>query len=168
MTGPVLVGALLLVWAGGAKAWQPAGTARALSAAGLRAAPSALRAVVRGLACVDVVVGVAAIAVGGPFVVAMACSYAGFALFISVARWRGWALSSCGCFGVEGARPTVAHLVADVVLCAVSAVAASDGLRPIHALAPHPAEGVAASLLAIVTAGLLVVVLSVLPTVAPA
>jgi hypothetical protein len=164
VTGPVLVAALLLVGAGAAKAWRPGGTARAVAAAGLAVAPGAVRA----LAAAEVAVGVGAVVAGGPFTVAMAGSYAAFAVFIALALRRRWPLASCGCFGVADARPTVAHLAADAALAAVSLVAAVTGLRPLDALVRRPAEGAAVTLVAVVTAGLLVLVLSVLPTVAPA
>ena len=38
-------------------------------------------------------------------------AYAGFAVFILVALRRGWALSSCGCFGRPDTPPTPAHAV---------------------------------------------------------
>jgi hypothetical protein len=164
MTAAVLVAALLLVWAGVAKAWSPAGTGRALRSVGL---PSADRSV-RALAGVEAVIGAGAVLAGGAFDVAMAVSYAGFAVWIAVALRRRWPLSSCGCFGVADARPTVAHLLADSVLAGVALAAAVARTEPLRTLAHRPAEGVAAALLAGVTAGLLVLVLSVLPTVAPA
>ena len=164
MTGPVLVAGILLVWAGVAKAWRPAGTARALSAAGLPAPPS----LVRALAVAEVAIGVGAAAAGGAFAVAMACSYGAFAVFVGVALRRGWSLSSCGCFGEPDARPTVTHLLVDVALAGVSLAGGAEGLRAISSVARHPAEGAATALVAVVTAGLVVLILSVLPTVTPA
>src|SRR5579871_2899030 len=101
MTGPVLVAAVLLVWAGAAKAWRPGDTARALAVAHLPATPAAVRA----LALVEVAVGVGAVVAGGPALAAMACSYGGFAAFVGVALRQGWPLSSCGCFGEPDAPP---------------------------------------------------------------
>jgi hypothetical protein len=164
VTGAVLVAAVLLGGAGAAKAWRPGGTARALRQAGLPVGDWS----VRGLAAVEVAIGAGAVAAGGVFDVGMALSYAAFAVFIGLALWRRWPLSSCGCFGVAEARPTVAHLAADAVLAGVSLAAGVAGTRPLAALAHHPAQGAAATLLAVVTAGLLVLVLSVLPTVVPA
>jgi hypothetical protein len=164
VTGAVLVAALVLAWAGIAKAWRPGTTARALAATPLPHAPG----LVRAFAVLEVVVAVGALTVGGPFAVAMGCSYAGFAGFVAVALRRGWPLSSCGCFGVADARPTRAHVVADAALAAAAFAAAVDGLRPIAVLADRPAEGAALAVVAAVTAGLLVIVLSVLPELAAA
>jgi hypothetical protein len=69
---------------------------------------------------------------------------------------------------VADARPTIGHLVADAALAAVSLVAAARGLRPLDALAHQPAEGAAVALVSSVTAGLVVLALSVLPTVVQA
>jgi hypothetical protein len=160
VTGPVLVGAILLVWAGAAKAARPADTARALRAAGLPA-PAAL---VRGLAGVEAVVGVLVIAVGGrTFDAAMAASYALFAAFVGLAIARGWSLSSCGCFGEADARPTAAHVVIDAALATVSVVAAARGVHPLAGLGGHPGETAAAVLLSAIIAGLVVLTLTRLP-----
>ncbi|HVM63493.1 MAG TPA: MauE/DoxX family redox-associated membrane protein, partial [Acidimicrobiales bacterium] len=148
MTGAVLVAALLLVWAGLAKAWRPSGTGRALRSVGLPSSDWAVRAI----AAVEAAIGAGAILAGGAFDVAMAVSYAGFAVWIGVALRRRWPLSSCGCFGVADARPTVAHLVADGALAGVALVAAASRTDPVRALARHPAQGAAAVLLATVTA----------------
>ncbi len=48
----------------------------------------------------------------GPLTGALvAAAYAGFAVFVLVALRRGWALSSCGCFGRPDTPPTPAHAV---------------------------------------------------------
>jgi hypothetical protein len=165
MTGAILVAAVLLVWAGAAKAWRPAATARALAAAGLPATPS----LVRCLAAAEVAVGVGAVFAGRVFEALMACSYAGFLVFVVVAITRGWPLSSCGCFGGDGvaadAPPTMAHVITDAALCVASVVGAVGGRSPMTALARRPVDGAALAVVAIVVAGLLVLVLSVLPAV---
>ncbi|HZQ56589.1 MAG TPA: MauE/DoxX family redox-associated membrane protein [Acidimicrobiales bacterium] len=162
MTGAVLVAAVLLAWAGVAKAWRPAPTARALAAAGVPVGA----ALVRVLAVAEVAIAAGAVAGGGPFAALMGCSYAAFALFVGIALRRGLALSSCGCFGVADGRPTAAHLVVDALLAAASFAYAGGRSRPAAYLAGHPGVGAGLGLVAVVTAGLLVAVLSVLPAAA--
>jgi hypothetical protein len=158
--GPVLVAAVLLVWAGAAKVARPAGTARALRAAGLPASA----ALVRGLAAVEAVVGVSVIVVGGRALdAAMAASYVVFAAFVGAAIARGWSLSSCGCFGEADARPTTAHVVVDAALAAAGVVAATRGVHPLAEMGRHPGESAAVVLLSAVTAGLVVLTLTRLP-----
>jgi uncharacterized membrane protein YphA (DoxX/SURF4 family) len=158
--GPVLVGAVLLVWAGVAKVARPADTARALRAAGLPASV----VLVRVLAGVEAVVGVAVIVVGGRALdAAMAVSYGVFAAFVGVAIARGWSLSSCGCFGEADARPTAAHVVVDAALAAAGVVAASRGVHPLAGMGQHPGQSTAVVVLSAVTAGLVVLTLTRLP-----
>jgi hypothetical protein len=157
-TDVVLVGALLLIWAGAAKTARPGSTARALRSAGLPA-PAA---VVRGLATLEVAVGAGAVAVGGRTVdAAMAVSYGAFAVFVGAAIARGWALSSCGCFGEVDARPTRGHLIINAVFgVAAAAAAVTGGARPLAGFGRHPAQGAALAVTAAVTAGLVVLVLT--------
>jgi hypothetical protein len=162
----VLVGALLLLWAGVAKALRPDGTARALRAAGLPAGPG----LVRSLATAEAAVGLAAVTVGGLAVDAMlAGSYAALAAFVAVALRRRWALSSCGCFGVADTPPTAGHLLVDATFAITAAAAAASGAGPALAgFTRHPAQGVAMSLVALVSTGLVVLALSRLPALAAA
>jgi hypothetical protein len=155
------VGALLLVWAGGAKALRPTDTARALHAAHLPGSP----ALVRALAATEVALGVGAIVIGGTMLDgALAATYALFAVFVAVALARGWSLASCGCFGEPDAAPTRLHAVAVSVLSVFAAVAAArGGPAPVVMIARHPGTGVALVVTAVVTAGLLVTALTRLP-----
>ncbi|GAC1307975.1 MAG: hypothetical protein NVSMB16_04230 [Acidimicrobiales bacterium] len=162
MSVVLLVASLLLVGAGLAKAVRPGDTWRALSRAGLPVGRGP--ATVRVGASVEVAIGVTAILVGGPVPGAMVClSYVAFAVFISVALGRGWALASCGCFGEPDSPPTVAHVVLDAVLAAGSALAAVDGVSPRDAVTRHPGTGVVTLSMALVTTGLLYLVFARLP-----
>jgi hypothetical protein len=162
----VLVGALVLVSAGLAKAVRPHGTARALQAAGRPLHPH----VVRAVAALEVAV---ALAVAGTSdrvgVAAMAVSYAGFTAFVALGLRKGSVLSSCGCFGAADAPPTLGHLVVNATFATVAGVAAVTDTAP--ALAGfwrHPAQGIALAFVAIVTTGLVVLALTRLPALAAA
>jgi len=162
----VLVAALVLVWAGLAKAARPQGTARALRAAGLPLHPQFVRAV----AVLELAVGAAVAGTSDRVAVAaMAVSYAGFTLFVAVALRKGSVLSSCGCFGAADAPPTPGHVLVNAAFATVAGVAAVAETTP--ALAGfwrHPAQGIALALVAIVTTGLVVLALTRLPALSAA
>lgn len=165
ISGLVLVGALVLIWAGAAKAMRPHGTVRALRAAGL---PSHALGV-RALAVVEMAVGLAAAAGGRPGTAGMTASYAVLAAFVALAIRRRWSLSSCGCFGVADAPPTASHLAVNVVFTVVAAAAVVTGARPsLEGFTRHPGDAAALGLVAVVTAGLVVLTLTRLPALAAA
>lgn len=162
MSGALLVAALLLAGAGIAKAWRPHDTARALRRAGLPVGRGAT--VVRVGAVVEILVGLAAMAVGGPLpALGVAASYGAFAVFLALALGRGWALSSCGCFGEPDTPPTPLHLVLDVALAAGAAIAASSRRAPLAEAASRPLWGAGLVSLSVITAGLLYLVMARLP-----
>ena len=102
LTAPLLVAALLLVAAGGAKAVDPTMTVGALRALGL---PSA-SLMVRAGAVAEALIGVLAIVVGGAVWWSLvAASYLAFAAFVVVALRAGSMVGSCGCFGREETPP---------------------------------------------------------------
>ena len=75
---------------------------------------------------VEVVIGVAALLVGGP-----CCSrrwwrarYLAFAGFVVVALRTGAPISSCGCFGKVDTPPSVVHVVLDLAFAGVAVAAA--------------------------------------------
>ncbi|MGH9055088.1 MAG: MauE/DoxX family redox-associated membrane protein [Acidimicrobiales bacterium] len=116
-TAPFLAAAVLLGVAGCAKVARPDSTARALQAAGVKAS----RFLVRTGAAAEVALCIAAFAAPGPVTGGLvAASYAGFAVFVAAALRRGWALSSCGCFGRPDTPPTYAHAGVDVAACAAA------------------------------------------------
>jgi hypothetical protein len=138
---PYLAATVLLGAAGVAKIVRPSDTANALRTAGQssRRLPSQwlhvhrLQALVRIGAAGEVALAVAAVVVPGALTGALvAAVYGGFALFVGLALQRGWALSSCGCFGRPDTRPTPAHAALNVG-AAVSAVwwAATWGAAPL-------------------------------------
>ena len=108
VTAPFLAATVLLGAAGLAKAVRPGDTANALQAAQLPVG----RNLVRIGSLVEVAVAVVALAVPGPVTAALvAAAYLMFTAFIVVALRRGWALSSCGCFGRSDSPPTRLHAV---------------------------------------------------------
>ena len=128
LAGPFLASALLLVVAGAGKLRDPMPLVRALRSARL---PSAV-ALVRAAAAAEVVVGAAAVLVGGrTTAVPVALSYALFAAFVLLARARGGVLASCGCFGRADTPPTASHVVVTAAFAAVATGAAVWPLAPL-------------------------------------
>jgi hypothetical protein len=156
---PFLAATVLLGAAGVAKTLRPDDTANALGAAGLSSYP--IRTLVRVGAVAEVALAVMAVVVPGRLTGALvAAVYAGFAGFIVVALRRGWALSSCGCFGRPDTPPTPAHAVLNVG-AAVSAAwwaatwRSGDGLQRLGRLFAHePWHGAPLALLVVVLSGL--------------
>lgn len=150
---PFLAATALLAGAGAAKLWNPLYTARALAAAGL----PAHRHLVRAGAAGELVVAVAAIAWPGVLTGALvAAAYGAFAAFVAVALHRGWALSSCGCFGRPDSRPAWPHVVLDALAAAAAGVWAVTAPARIGRLfSPgQPWHGIPLALVAAVIAGL--------------
>ncbi len=147
LIGLYLVASGLLCVAGAAKARRPDDTARAL--ASLLPGPPPLRVMrwlVRTGALVEAALGAVAIAVPRPATAALvALSYVCFFGVVAVARRRGGALATCGCFGRPDTPPTAVHLVVDVVLAAAAAIVAVGAPRHgtlVTQLAHQPGAGV--------------------------
>ena len=139
VTAPFLAAVALLGIAGLAKAIKPDYTARALQVAGIGTG----RAMVRAGALAEVAVAVAALCTPNPITGALvAASYSGFAAFVGVALWKGWPLSTCGCFARRDSMPGVSHLVLDVGAALAAAVwAANPPLDLSAALSHQPWDG---------------------------
>ena len=121
--GPFVVAALLLTVAGALKAVDPATTTGALRRAGLPA--PAL--VVRVGGAVEVVVGVAAVAMGSAAAAALvAVSYLLFTGFVVLALARHLPIGSCGCFGKVDTPPSPIHVVVNLG-AVVTAIAVAIG-----------------------------------------
>jgi hypothetical protein len=163
--GPLVVAALLLVAAGVAKLRRPAPTGLALARLGLPGTDP----LVRLLGAVEVVVAVAAVAVGGVAAVPVAVLYLGFAVFTAVQVRRAAATgetADCGCFGDADAPVGWTHVVVNVLLAtgAVSATAVgADGLG--GALDADGPAAVAVVLVAVVAAAGVRALLTDLPAV---
>jgi hypothetical protein len=152
VTAPFFAAAALLAAAGGAKVLRPGDTATALGRAGF---PLGRRAVRIGAAA-EAALGLAAFAVPGPVTGSLVCaSYVAFTVFVVAARSRGWALSSCGCFGRADSKPTYLHAALDA---AAAVAAAWWALEPPRRLAPllhhQPWNGAPLALVSLVIAAL--------------
>jgi len=163
LAGPFLAAALLLVAAGGAKLADPLPLVRALRSARLPAPVGA----VRGVAGVEVALGLAAVATGArAAAVGVGLSYAAFTGFVLLARHRGGVLASCGCFGKADTPPTTTHVVVTAALSAVAAVVAVRPLGPVpELLAGSPMGGLALIVATAAVAATAYLVLAVLPLV---
>lgn len=124
LAGPFVIFAALLALGGLFKAIDPDDTSYALLAMGLPHAGLLVR--VGG--AVEVVIGVGALAVGGPvFAVLVALSYLAFAGFVVIARRSGSPISSCGCFGKVDTPPSAVHVIIDLVAACVAVIVAISG-----------------------------------------
>jgi hypothetical protein len=111
IAAPYLAATVMLGAAGAVKLLRPDDTARALRLASI----PAHRTTVRTGALLEVAVAVAALAAPGPVTGGLvAASYGAFTVFVLAALFRGWPLSSCGCFGRPDARPTYTHAALDL------------------------------------------------------
>lgn len=152
VAAPFLAATVILAGAGLAKIRRPDYTARALQAAGWRVG----RRAVRAGAAVEVAVAVAAVAWPVALTGALvAVAYGAFAVFVTVALRRGWALSSCGCFGRPDSRPNYLHAVlnAAAALVALWWAAAPPG-HLTRMLSSSPWGGAPLALVSAVIAGL--------------
>ncbi len=130
LAGPFLAAAALLVLAGAQKVLDPLPLVRALRSMGLPGGAPA----VRGLAALEVVVGLAALTGTRTAALAVAASYALFTVVVLRALLRGGVLASCGCFGRADTPPTRTHVAVTGGAAAVAlGVAAFPGPVPLGA-----------------------------------
>jgi hypothetical protein len=150
LIGLYFVAAGLLVVAGSAKALRPDDTARALGDLvrdRRHRAPTHhhMRTLVRMGAIVELMLGSIALAFPRPATAGLvAASYAAFGGIVAYARWRGGALSSCGCFGRADTPATALHALIDILLaasCSAVALGASSGGSLITLLGHQPGHG---------------------------
>lgn len=149
---PFLAAAVVLAAAGAAKLRRPDYTARALQAAGWRVG----RRTVRAGAVAEMGAAVAALAFPGTATGAVvAAAYAAFAGFVTLALRRGWALSSCGCFGRPDSRPTYLHAALNLAAAAAAAWWAADPPSRLGVVfSSSPWSGAPLALVSAVIAGL--------------
>jgi uncharacterized membrane protein YphA (DoxX/SURF4 family) len=118
----------LLGASGIAKLIDPDPTTGAMGTAGLPS--SNLLSRLLGLA--ETIVAVAALAVGGPLIIASAALfYLAFAIFTFAALANRIPLQSCGCFGREDTPPTTIHVVYNFVSVVGLVALLVTGLDPI-------------------------------------
>ena len=158
--GPLLAAAALLVVAGVAKIVRPASTIGALRSVSAPATALSVRIV--GVA--ESTLGATALIIGGVVVdVSIAAAYAAFLTFVLIARRRGGAVASCGCFGREDTPPTGAHVIVTTLVAAVATVAAATGGHDGLVALPYGIDALAVVAFAALTAWLGWLVLAVLP-----
>ena len=152
VTAPFLAATVVLAAAGAAKLRRPDYTARALRAAGWRVG----RRAVRAGAAAEIALAGAALAFPGAVTGALvAAAYGAFAVFVAVALRRGWALSSCGCFGRPDSRPGYLHAVLNLAAAASAAWwAAEPPSRLGDVFSSSPWSGAPLALVSAVIAGL--------------
>jgi hypothetical protein len=160
VTGPALTAALLLAFAGAAKAVDPAMTVGALRALGLPASRTWVRVGAAG----ELVVGLLAAAGGWAWIWwLVAASYLAFAAFVIAALRAGTMVGSCGCFGRDDTPPHPVHVVVDIALATTAATAAVLGVVPLDAIADAPVKGSVVAGLSVLSVLVLYVVLVDLP-----
>jgi hypothetical protein len=144
LIGVFLVACGLLMAAGVAKAIRPDGTARALAAVFPVPMPT-VRTAVRMGSLAEALLGAAALVVPRTASAALvATSYAAFAVVVALARSKGGAIASCGCFGTPDTPATAVHIVVNIGLAvSASAVAMADPAGTIVSiLSREPLHGV--------------------------
>jgi hypothetical protein len=171
LMGVYLVGCVLLICAGVMKTVRPDDTARALAPLVPRPLAShirfrQMRVLIRTVAVLEAGLGAAAAAMPRPVLAgSVAASYFVFAGVVALARARGGALASCGCFGTPDTPATVLHVVVDLALAvaaSVLAVFAPSGDTLLSFLGHQPLDGAPLVLLAGVGAWLTYLTLSML------
>jgi hypothetical protein len=166
LAGPFAIAAVLLAVGGAAKAVRPRDTAQALTAVGLRF-PRVLpaRVAVRIGGAIEVVIGVAALLVGGPVLCALvAASYVAFTGFVVIALRTGAPISSCGCFGKADTPPSIVHVVLDLLFAGVATagVFTGDVALP-EVLRDQPLAGIPFLMLLAIGCALVFLAFSALP-----
>jgi hypothetical protein len=143
LIGLYLVGCSLLVVAGAAKVVRPDDTARALATV-LPLPLVRTRLLVRAGASAEAVLGVVALAYPRTVTAALvALSYAAFAAFVLVARAKGGAIASCGCFGTPDTPATLLHVLINLglVVAAVAVAIAGPSGAIVFILSAQPLHG---------------------------
>lgn len=113
VSAAVWIAAGLLVAAGVVKLRRPADAHDALALADLPATDARVRVV----GAVEVLVGLATLALGGTVTLALAVTYVAFTVLVARRRSRA-TTSTCGCFGAPDVPLTGVHVVVDGVLAA--------------------------------------------------
>ena len=154
--------AALLIVAGVAKLARPTATADLLLALGIpEIGPLGSERAAGLLGLAEIVVGVAALGIGGgPLAAAVGGFYVVFAL--AVLRALAVGAGSCGCFGRVDAPPSWFHVVGNAALAAASFVTVG-GDTPVEVMEDQPAGGAGFVVLVGVLAGLAMVLFTALP-----
>lgn len=163
-----IVGCFLLAVGGAFKLARPLPTVSALDALlawrGFRSLTGSVL-VVRALGAGEITLGVAAAITGwAPLAALVAVTYVVFAGFVAVARARGTAVQSCGCFGEIEVPPSLFHFGINIGAAAVAAVVAVVGTPSLmEVLAQQPLAGVPFAVLTTAITYFAYLVLTALP-----
>jgi hypothetical protein len=165
LAGPFAIACVLLAGAGALKAWHPGDTANALRTVGVELSYTSSRVVVRAFGAVETALALFALLSGNPAACALvAASYLLFTGFVVLARRRGTAIASCGCFGKVDTPPSIVHVVLDLLFAGVAAAAAfTGGVALPDVLRDQPLAGVPFVLLLAVGAYLVFLAFTALP-----
>lgn len=117
----------VLVSSGVLKLADPEPTTGAMGGAGLPGS----RLLTYSLGVSEIVVGSAALVVGGVATVLAATLYAGFTVFTFAATRRRVPLQSCGCFGREDTPPTLLHVIYNAAATGALVMTALLGRTPV-------------------------------------
>lgn len=155
LSGVVIAAALVLVVAGAAKIARPEGTVGAIRSAGLRVPSAAVTA----LGAAEITLGAVVVAWAPPVAtVAMAATYAGFALFsVRLLTVRG-AGASCGCFGQADSPVHGIHVAVNLAIAGTVAAATLGGR-----VSAVPEVPVLVAVASVVLAAALILALTLLP-----
>lgn len=160
LAGPFAIACVFVAVGGALKALHPADTARALAALHL----PHRHALVRAGGGLEVVLGTAALLLGGPLALGVAASYLIFAGFVLAALRAGSPISTCGCLGKVDTPPTFVHVGLNLAFAAVAAVAAfTSGIALPDVLSHQPLAGIPFLLLLAVGCALVALAWSSLP-----
>ena len=142
--------AFLLAVAGVQKLRNPYALAGALRLANLPHRP----VLVRALALFEILVAASAVAVHQRLVpIVVAVLYFSFAVFVTWVLARGLPIASCGCFGVDDARPSPGHVALNAFAATIASLVAADNRAPVRAvIVDHPGKGLAMVAIAAVLA----------------
>lgn len=160
------VAALVLIAAGFLKAQDPDPLHRAMAKLSIESPVQSLLPVfsplvVRILGAAEMVVGLWALSLGGRIVgILMAVSYLFFALVVIAARRVG--VESCGCFGQHSSRPSITHVVLNLVLTVGSAIAAFTNPQGIWDETADWSVGRLPSVIGVVVMGVVIVAVNTL------
>lgn len=122
----------LLAASGLAKLADPDPTTGAMRSARMPATP----AITYGLGLTELAVGVAALILGGLWLLPGAVLYAGFAAFTFAALRNRIPVQSCGCFGRDDTPPSRLHVGYNLVATIAIAAVATRGVPPVNWDAP--------------------------------
>ncbi len=160
IAAPFAIAAGLVAVAGLAKLRDPTATAATLDVLGLPGG----RVGVRLLGAFEVLLGAAAVIVGGwATATLLALLYLGFVVVVGVLIRRDTSVG-CGCFGRDDTPVTRVHLTVNCACTVLCAVAAGLGVAPLgDVLGDQPAAGIPMVTFVVSGVAMLVALLTIVP-----